>query len=74
MLEYIQNSWSVLIVLEVLQQREGDMIVHVSKERSMNNESSCIEKGKYNLSLILAYKIAKALESDIEEVFIIQEE
>jgi len=29
-----------------------------------------IEKGKYNLSLLLAYKIAKALESDIEEVFI----
>ncbi len=33
-----------------------------------------IEKGKYNLSLILAYKIAKALESRIEEVFIFQEE
>lgn len=33
-----------------------------------------IEKGKYNLSLILAYKIAKALESGIEEVFIFQEE
>ncbi len=33
-----------------------------------------IEKGKYNLSLILAYKIARALESGIEEVFIFQEE
>ncbi len=29
-----------------------------------------IEKGKYNLSLLLAYKIATALESSIEEVFI----
>lgn len=33
-----------------------------------------IEKGKYNLSLILAYKVARALESRIEEVFIFQEE
>ncbi len=32
-----------------------------------------IEKGKYNLSLLLAYKIARALESDIEEVFILRE-
>lgn len=30
----------VLIVLEVLQQKESDMIVHVTKERSMNNENS----------------------------------
>ncbi len=31
-----------------------------------------IEKGKYNLSLLLAYKIATALESKIEDVFIIE--
>ena len=35
MLEYIQNSWSVLIVLEALQQKEGGIIVHATKERSM---------------------------------------
>ncbi|MDY6826505.1 MAG: helix-turn-helix transcriptional regulator [Bacillota bacterium] len=34
---------------------------------------SHIEKGRYNLSLLLAYKIARALNSSIEEVFIIQE-
>ncbi len=33
-----------------------------------------IEKGKYNLSLLLAYKISKALESKIEDVFIFEEE
>ena len=33
-----------------------------------------LEKGKYNPSLVLAYKVAKALNSTIEEVFIIQEE
>lgn len=31
-----------------------------------------IENGKYNLSLILAYKISRALDSSIEEVFIIE--
>ena len=33
-----------------------------------------LEKGKYNPSLVLAYKVAKALNSEIEEVFIIGEE
>lgn len=32
-----------------------------------------IEKNKYNLSLILAYKISRALKSTIEEVFIFEE-
>ena len=32
-----------------------------------------LEKGKYNPSLVLAYKVAKALNSTIEEVFIVQE-
>jgi DNA-binding XRE family transcriptional regulator len=31
-----------------------------------------LEKGKYNPSLVLAYKVAKALNSTIEEVFIIE--
>ena len=33
-----------------------------------------LEKGKYNPSLVLAYKVAKALNSTIEEVFEIVEE
>ncbi len=33
-----------------------------------------IEKGKFNLSLLLAYKISKALESNLEDVFIFEEE
>jgi putative transcriptional regulator len=32
-----------------------------------------LEKGKYNPSLLLAYKVAKALKSSIEEVFIIED-
>jgi len=33
-----------------------------------------IENNKYNLSLILAYKISRALNSTIEEVFIFEEQ
>lgn len=33
-----------------------------------------IEKGKYNLSLLLAYKIAKVLHARIEDVFIVEDE
>ncbi len=32
-----------------------------------------IEKNRYNLSLILAYKISRALHSTIEEVFMFEE-
>ena len=33
-----------------------------------------LEKGKYNPSLFLAYKVAKTLHSTVEEVFIIEED
>jgi putative transcriptional regulator len=33
-----------------------------------------LEKGKYNPSLKLAHDVAKALESNIEDVFIFEEE
>jgi putative transcriptional regulator len=33
-----------------------------------------LEKGKYNPSLVLAHKVAKALKSQIDEVFIIEDE
>jgi len=33
-----------------------------------------LEKGKYNPSLVLAYKVAKALHASIEEVFTIKDE
>ena len=32
-----------------------------------------LEKGKYNPSLLLAHKVAKALKSSIQEVFIIED-
>jgi len=33
-----------------------------------------LEKGKYNPSLFLAYKVAKTLHSTIEEVFILEDD
>ncbi|MEN1760372.1 helix-turn-helix transcriptional regulator [Anoxynatronum sibiricum] len=33
-----------------------------------------IEKGRYNLSLLLAWRIAQALESSLEELFQFEEE
>jgi DNA-binding XRE family transcriptional regulator len=33
-----------------------------------------LEKGKYNPSLVLAHKVAEALSSSIEEVFIIEDD
>jgi len=33
-----------------------------------------LEKGKYNPSLFLAYKVAKAFKSSIDEVFIIEDD
>jgi putative transcriptional regulator len=33
-----------------------------------------LEKGKYNPSLVLAHKVAKALHSEIDEVFIIEDD
>jgi DNA-binding XRE family transcriptional regulator len=32
-----------------------------------------LEKGKYNPSLVLAYKVAKALNASIEDVFLIED-
>ncbi|MBI2843621.1 MAG: helix-turn-helix transcriptional regulator [Armatimonadetes bacterium] len=32
-----------------------------------------LERGRYNPSLLLAYRIAKALDSSIDEVFIFEE-
>jgi putative transcriptional regulator len=33
-----------------------------------------LEKGRYNPSLLLAYRVAQVLQSSIDEVFIIEEE
>jgi DNA-binding XRE family transcriptional regulator len=52
-----------------LTQDELAEIVDVSRRTMLY-----LEKGKYNPSLFLAYKVAKALHSTVEEVFIIEED
>jgi len=51
-----------------LTQDELAEIIGVSRQTMLY-----LEKGKYNPSLFLAYKVAKALKSSINEVFIIEE-
>lgn len=52
-----------------LTQEELAKKVEVSRQTIIS-----IEKGKYNPSIILAYKIAKIFNKVIEEVFIFEEE
>lgn len=61
-------------------------IEQIRKERSIRQEEfakamgvsrqtiSSLENGRYNPSILLAYKIAKYFEMPIEEVFIFEEE
>jgi putative transcriptional regulator len=51
-----------------LTQEELARIVGVRRETIIY-----LEKGKYNPSLKLAYNVAKALESTIEEVFVFED-
>ena len=52
-----------------LTQEELAKIVEVRRETIGH-----IEKNRYNLSLMLAWKIAQALESSIEEIFVFEQE
>jgi DNA-binding XRE family transcriptional regulator len=52
-----------------LTQDELAEIIGVSRQTMLY-----LEKGKYNPSLLLAYKVAKALKSSINEVFIIEDD
>lgn len=49
---------------------QGSLATLVGVSRQTIN---AIESGKYNLSTILALKIAKVFECDIEEIFILEE-
>lgn len=53
---------------DMTQQQLADA-VEVSRQTIIS-----LENGKYNPSIILAYKIAKIFEKNIEEVFIFEEE
>jgi DNA-binding XRE family transcriptional regulator len=52
-----------------LTQDELADIVGVSRQTMLY-----LEKGKYNPSLLLAHRVAKALQSTVDEVFIIEDD
>lgn len=59
--------------IKELRARHGLTQDDLAKKVNVRRETILfIEKGKYNPSLKLAYEIAKALESTIEEVFILK--
>jgi putative transcriptional regulator len=59
--------------IKELRARHGLTQDDLAKKVSVRRETILfIEKGKYNPSLKLAHEIAKALESKIEEVFVLE--
>lgn len=56
---------------KLLNEKQEDLanIVGVSRQTIIS-----IEKGKYNPSILLAFKIAKHFKKSIEEIFIYEEE
>ena len=54
--------------LEVSRQTIGSL------ENAMRQASASLENGRYNPSIILAFKIARYFQMSIEEIFIYEEE
>ena len=58
-----------------LRARHGLTQDDLAKEVGVRRETIVhLERGRYNPSLMLAYRIASALQSSIEEVFLIHED
>jgi len=65
----MKNLISILRKEKNLSQEELSKIVKVSRQTIIS-----IEKGKYNPSLELAFKLSKVLDKKIEELFIYEED
>ncbi|MGL4337120.1 MAG: helix-turn-helix transcriptional regulator [Turicibacter sp.] len=65
----MKNKVKLLRENKGLTQQDLADVVLVSRQTIIS-----LENGKYNPSIFLAYKIAKAFELTIEEVFIFEEE
>ena len=61
--------------IEDLRKEKGIRQDEFAKHLGVSRQTiSSLENGRYNPSIILAYKIAKYFEMTIEEVFIFEEE
>jgi putative transcriptional regulator len=60
--------------MKELRSRENLTQEELAKQVGVRRETIIfLEKGKYNPSLKLAYRVAKALKSKIEDVFVFEE-
>ena len=61
--------------IEALRNQRGMRQEELGKLRGVSRQTiSSLENGRYNPSILLAYKIAKFFNMSIEEVFIFEEE
>jgi len=61
--------------IKELRAREGLTQEDLARQVGVRRETILfLEKGKYNPSLKLAYRVARALKSGIEEIFIFEED
>ena len=61
--------------IEALRNQKGIRQDDLGKMLGVSRQTiSSLENGRYNPSIMLAYKIAKLFEMSIEEVFIFEEE
>lgn len=62
-------------LIKELRAREGLTQEELARQVGVRRETILfLEKGKYNPSLKLAYRVAKVLKSGIEEIFIFEED
>lgn len=61
--------------IEEIRRERGILQEELAKSMGVSRQTiSSLENGRYNPSILLAYKIAKYFEMTIEEVFIFEEE
>ena len=61
--------------IEIIRKEKGIKQEEFAKAMGVSRQTiSSLENGRYNPSILLAYKIAKYFEMRIEEVFLFEEE
>ena len=61
--------------IEAIRKEKGILQEEFAKAMGVSRQTiSSLENGRYNPSILLAYKIAKFFEMTIEEVFVFEEE
>ena len=61
--------------IETIRKEQGILQDELAKAMGVSRQTiSSLENGRYNPSIMLAYKIAKYFEMTIEDVFVFEEE